>query len=64
MITFKDKTDTELYRAAEKFAAAQERLAANTTEDILHWHHVALRDLIMELASRLVDRHPCPPSPR
>lgn len=54
MTVFKDKSDAELYSSAEEFAVAQERMAANATEDRQHWHHIAVRDLIMELASRLV----------
>lgn len=51
---FRDKTDAELFAEAEGFAAAQERLAAATTEDLTHWHHRAVAWLIHELAARMV----------
>ena len=52
--TFSDKTDAELYRYAQDFAVIEERFAAEATDEPMHQHHLIVRDLIMELAKRLV----------
>lgn len=52
------KTNTELYALAEQYAVAQEHLAASASEDSQHWHFVALKDLLMELARRMVQPPP------
>lgn len=57
---FRDKTDGELHAIAMEFAAAQEQMAANATEDMTHWHHRSLGWLLAELAKRIVERPPDP----
>jgi hypothetical protein len=47
------KTDAEIIVALDKFAVAQEHMAANTNEDCTHWHHVACAHLYAEAAIRL-----------
>jgi hypothetical protein len=42
-----------LLERAERFAVAQENYAAQANEDSQHWHHVALANLLRELASAL-----------
>jgi len=43
----------QLITDAERFAAAQENMAARSKEDSEHWHHVALANLLREMASAL-----------
>ncbi len=50
---YHSKTDGELVAAAGEHAIAQQHLAANAQEDSQHWHHVALAQLLEELAARL-----------
>ena len=50
---FQSQTDDELRQSAIKFAEAQEKSAANTNEDFTHWHHIAVRDIILELEKRM-----------
>lgn len=51
--TWGEKTDAEVVAALDKFAVAQEHLAAQTDEDRTHWHHVACAHLYAEAATRL-----------
>lgn len=44
---------TALLERAERFALAQEQMAADASEDSQHWHHVALANLLRELAAAL-----------
>ena len=48
-----EKTDAELLAALDSFGVAQEHLAANSTEDATHWHHIACAYLYAEAAARL-----------
>jgi hypothetical protein len=51
--TWGEKTDAEVIAALDKFAVAQEHLAANCGEDWTHWHHMACAHLYAEAATRL-----------
>ena len=50
----------DLIAQARGFANAQRHVAARSTEDRTHWHHVALADLLDELAERLAKTEPTP----
>jgi len=50
---FSAKTDEELRKSATEFAIAQEKMAARSQEDSQHWHHIAVHNLLLELAKRM-----------
>ena len=54
--TWGEKTDAEVIAALDKFAVAQEHMAANCGEDWTHWHHMACAHLYAEAATRLRKR--------
>lgn len=47
------RTIHQLIAHAHKFADAQSQIAAQAKEDSQHWHHVAVADLLREMASAL-----------
>lgn len=50
------RTREQLVADAEKFAAAQEDLAGRSSEDSQHWHHIAVANLLREMARELQPR--------
>ena len=50
-----ERSREQLTADARKFAAAQDDLAARSKEDSEHWHHIALRDLLLEMSAALTD---------
>ncbi len=50
---FAHKTDASLIADLKHFGLAQEKMAADSNEDMTHWHHVALAHLLFEAARRL-----------
>ena len=44
---------SELILSAERFALAQETKAAHSKDDSEHWHHVAVAQLLREMAATI-----------
>lgn len=47
------RTILDLIESAERFALAQEDMAVRSQEDSQHWHHIALAELLRDMASAL-----------